>query len=477
MLIGRKKEQKLLTDAFYNSESDFIAVYGRRRVGKTYLIRETFEGKFAFQHSGLAKGNKSDQLAAFRNSLIRQSGQLFPVFKSWLDAFFALESWIDSLPEGKKVIFLDELSWMDTHRSKFLEGLEYFWNSYASARKDILLIVCGSATSWIINKLFRNHGGLHNRVTGSIRLQQFNLSECREYSSYLGMEMTDSEIIDSYMILGGIPFYWKQLNPSLSLAQNIDTLFFNRKGNGLVDEFNSLYSSIYNNPGPYMRIVDALAGKRKGLTRNELVETLKIRSNGDLSHQLDELEWCGFIRKYSGFKKKAKDALFQLIDNFSIFYYNFMRDGNNTDEHFWTNSIGTPAFNTWTGLSFETVCLEHIAQIKSALGIAGVSSNIYSLITEENPEKGIEKCQIDLLIDRRDKVVNLCEMKYSNDSYVINADEETKLRNRKSNFLLASESKKAVHITLITPFGVKRNKHSGIAQQVITLEDLFKPIQ
>ncbi|MCI5777559.1 MAG: AAA family ATPase [Bacteroidales bacterium] len=473
MIIGRKQEQKELLEAANAEYSKFVAVYGRRRVGKTFLIRETFNYSFTFQHTGLAKGKLKDQLLSFRASLQTASGKRFNQFKSWYEAFFSLEEWLGSLPEGKKMIFLDELPWMDTPRSNLISGLEHLWNSWASARKDIVLIVCGSATSWIVNKLINNHGGLHNRLTNRILLRPFTLSECEQYSEANRLGLSRLQMVENYMIMGGVPFYWSMMRRELSMAQNIDALFFSDEVEGLTHEYQQLYASLFNNPEPYMNVVSALAKKTKGLSRDEISQLTQISSGGELSKLLNELEWCGFIRKYNGFGKQAKDALYQLIDNFTIFYFQYIKGNKNNDSHYWTNNIGSALHRAWSGLAFERVCLQHVPQIKKALGISGVLSNVYSWRTEADRDKGIDKTQIDLLIDRNDGVINLCEMKYSEQEYVITEDEEAKLRRRRGTLIEVTNTKKAVHITIVTPYGLKRNAHSSIAQNEVTLNHLF----
>ena len=473
MIIGRKSEQKELLEAANSEYSKFVAVYGRRRVGKTFLIRETFNYSFTFQHTGLAHGKMKDQLLSFRESLKRASGKKYNQFKNWYEAFFALEEWLGSLPDGKKIVFFDELPWMDTPRSNFISGLEHFWNSWASARKDILIIACGSATSWIVNKLINNHGGLHNRLTNRILLQPFTLAECEQYSEANHLGLNRYQMVENYMIMGGIPFYWSLLKKDLSLAQNIDALFFSTEVEGLTHEYEQLYASLFNNPEPYMNIVSALAKKSKGLSRDEISKFTNLRTGGELSKLLNELEWCGFIRKYSSIGKQSKDALYQLIDNFTLFHFQYIQANRNNDNHFWTNNIGSPLHRAWSGLAFERICLQHITQIKAALGISGVLSNVYSWRTEADEEKGIDKAQIDLLIDRNDGIINLCEMKFSAQEYAITREEEMKLLRRRGNFIYATKTKKAIHITLVTPYGLRQNSHSGIAQNEITLNSLF----
>ena len=279
--------------------------------------------------------------------------------------------------EEKKVIFIDEIPWLDTPRSGFLSALEYFWNSFASARKDVLLIICGSATSWIINKVLKNHGGLHNRVTYRIHLQPFTLYECEQYAKYLGMRASHYDLIEYYMILGGVAFYWSRLDKGLSVAQNIDNMIFSETG-FLHNEFNELYDSLFNEPESYLKIIHALGTIRIGMTRDELVKEGGFSSNGKLTRMLEDLTECGFIKRIPSFGGKAKDDLIQLVDNFTIFYYKYMKENLNNDEHFWSNSYNSPIRAAWTGLAFERVCFQHIPQIKQAMGIAGVATQCYS---------------------------------------------------------------------------------------------------
>lgn len=473
MIIGRKMEQRKLQEAYQSPYSRFVAVYGRRRVGKTFLIRETFNYTFTFQHTGLANCKLRQQLHNFAASLQLASGREVKPLKTWFDAFLALESWLDTLPEGKKVVFFDELPWMDTPRSGFIAGLEHFWNSWASARRDILLIVCGSATSWIVNKIINNHGGLHNRLTDKILLQPFTLGECEEFAEANALGMSRYQLLECYMIMGGIPFYWGMLDRELSLAQNIDALFFSRQVEGLSHEYEQLYASLFNNPAPYQQIINALAAKNKGLTRDEIVAQSGIPSGGELTRYLNELEWCGFIRKYNCIDRERNGAMYQLIDNFTLFYFKYICGNRNNDEHFWTNNLGSALHRAWSGIAFERVCLQHVSQIKQGLGISGVLSNVYSWQTEADTDRGIDKAQIDLLIDRNDGVVNLCEMKFSSEEFVMTAQEATNLQRRKSAFQLSTGTRKALHITLITPVGLRRNAHSYVAQNVVTADSLF----
>lgn len=472
MIIGRKAEQQELLKAYTSKYSEFVAVTGRRRVGKTFLVRETFKYKFAFQHSGLANQDTRAQLREFRQSLIRCGMKKCRVPADWSDAFFLLSQLLDQQNKGKKVVFIDELPWMDAPRSNFVSAIEHFWNGYASARKDILLIICGSATSWIINNVFKDHGGLHNRVTHKINLAPFTLNECEQYAQSQHLGMTRYGILECYMAMGGIPFYWSMLERGKSVAQNIDALFFSQTGK-LHYEYNELYKSLFKNPESYIKVVETLGTKRIGMTRDELIHEGGMSSNGLLTRILEDLEACGFIRKYSYQGTKRTTAIYQLIDNYTLFYYKFLHNRTGVDENFWSLNTNTPVRNTWEGLAFERVCFEHIRQIKQALGIAGVSTQIYSWQVKDDPVYG-NGAQVDMVIDRADRIVNLCEMKFSTTAYAIEKSDDENLRHKASRFRETQKRHKAVHSILITPFGIKPNMYQYSVQNVVTAEDLFK---
>ncbi|MBQ6769705.1 MAG: ATP-binding protein [Bacteroidales bacterium] len=471
MLIGRIKEQERLHKAVAEEESTFVAVYGRRRVGKTYLVRETLGNCFTFYHTGLAKSTMKKQLAAWRLSLREYGMKNAKTPKTWLEALDMLKDIVRNSSAPKKILFIDELPWMDTQRSGFVSALEHFWNGWASARNDIVLIVCGSATSWIISKIIKNHGGLHNRVNVKIHLQPFTLHECEEYASHRKLGMNRRQLMECYMVMGGIPYYWSKLERGYSLQQNIDNLFFAHDGE-LHDEYGALYASLFKNPEPYIKVVHTLGTKKIGMTREELINEGKIPDNGNLSRVLDDLETCGFIRKYNSFGLKAKNAMFQLIDSYTLFYYRFIEGNIQGDEHFWSSQASSPFYYNWCGLAFERVCLLHLLQIKAALGISGIVSNAYSWrsIPKQKNETG---AQIDLLIDRNDQVIDLCEMKYTKDPFEMNSEEDEKVQHRLSRFLSDTKTDKAVHLVLVSANGVKRNAYSDEFQSIITAEALF----
>lgn len=470
MLIGRIEEERILKTALESDQSEFIVVYGRRRVGKTFLIREAYDYKFTFQHTGIANVGTTEQLLAFRSSLRESGYDDCPVPSTWFEAFDMLASLLKKSEMAKKVVFLDELPWMDTQKSNFIPAFEHFWNGWASAQRNIILVVCGSATSWIIKKVINSHGGLHNRFTRRIAIQPFTLRECELYAKQAGLEMTRYQLLECYMIMGGIPYYWSFLRKEQSLAQNIDRIFFSQNGE-LATEFRQLYASLFKNPEPYIGVVTALGQKKAGMTREEILTALKLRDNGTLSNILEELSWCGFIRRYNCIGKKRKSAVYQLMDSYTLFYFRYAQNNKNNDEHFWSSSIDSTTHRAWSGYAFERVCLAHLPQIKAALGISGVLTNAYSWRTTNSEHRG---AQIDLLIDRNDQVINICEMKYSITEFSIDKDYDSTLRNKKAAFIAETKTRKAVHITMVTTYGLKRNSYSDGIQSQVTMDDLFR---
>ena len=380
---------------------------------------------------------------------------------------------IDQSKDKKKVVFIDELSWMDTKGSELISALEHFWNGWVTARreKDVILIVCASATYWMMDNIVNSKGGLHNRLTGQIILRPFTLLECEEYLKSRKIIFNRHQIIQCYMIIGGVPYYWSLLRKGLSLPQNIDELFF-KNGAPLQTEYDNLYRALFNKPEQYISIIEALSTVNKGITRDEICVKTRIASSGELTRKLKELENCGFIRKYIPFGSASKNALYQLVDNFTLFYDRFL-SRKSYDENYWKNASNSGEINAWSGIAFERVCLEHIVQIKKALGISGVQTDVNSWKCEADPEKGILGSQIDLLIVRKDQIINVCEMKYSESTYIPNLEFDKAMRRKISDLQKKTKTRYAIHSTLVTTYEVGESSYAGNIQSVITGDDLF----
>lgn len=475
-MIGRSEEIYELEKLYESKKPELIAIYGRRRVGKTYLVSETFSDRITFHHAGLSPATDNNigilkkQLQHFYNSLLLSGMEEDKTPESWMEAFLLLERHLQSIDNGKKqLIFFDELPWLDTPKSGFIQAFEGFWNTWACHRKNIMVIVCGSAISWMQDVLINNHGGLYNRVTYEINLKPFNLFECEQFFKNNNINYSRYDIVQSYMVFGGIPFYLGYIDSRYSLAQNINRLFFSDKGR-LKQEFDRLFDSIFVNPEVSKAIVRFLYTKNAGYTRKEIVENNILTDGGRLSSHLNSLIACNFIIKYVPFGLGKRQECYKLVDPFCLFYLHFIEGQTKLNEKQWEQNISTQPINIWRGFAFENVCFNHIEQIKKSLGISGVISSISPWSKRGDDEEGT---QIDLLIERNDNVINMCEMKFYKDEFVVNKDYYRTILRRQDMILERVSPRVAVHSTLITTFGLKRNEYSNAFNNVITLDDLF----
>ena len=467
-IIGREKEKALLDNIFQSGKAEFVAVCGRRRVGKTFLVKEYYEGDIIFQTAGLAKEGIRRQIKSFYEDLLEYGlPQQAERPKDWIDIFSLLRTLIKQSDKERKVILLDELPWMDTARSGFISALEHFWNAWASGRHDIVLVVCGSSTSWMMDKLINNHGGLHNRLTHRIFLAPFTLHESELFLQNKGLMLSRYDIAVCYMIMGGIPYYLDMLDTRMSLSQNIDQLMFRPNG-ALTHEFQNLYAALFQNSDAYITIVEALSRKRIGLSRSEIIQATGMESGSRLTTILHNLEWCGFIRQYKHYKAVRKEStLYQLTDFFTLFHFRFLTDKKVTS---WQTLQGKPTFHTWAGLTFELLALSHIQQMKQRLGISGIETTEYAWRCTD-AEQG---AQIDLVVERADNTMNLCEIKFSIAPYVIDKACEMNLRNKLAKLASELGKRKSIQLTFVSTFGLQPNAHSGVVNNEVVLDDLFR---
>jgi len=468
-IIGRNAEQEKLQNYLSSGKSEFIALYGRRRVGKTFLIRESLGSDFIFYATGILDGSGAEQIANFNTEIADHGGSDLAPAKNWTEVFRNIHSLIEkSGKREKKVIFFDEVPWMCTPKSGFLSALDHFWNRYISMRRDVLLIICGSAASWIINNIVNNKGGLHNRLTGHIFLQPFSLRECEDYYKAKGIIIPRHQVAEAYMIFGGIPYYMEFLSSKYSLAQNIDEVFF-KDDAPLRNEYINLFKSLFKKADNHIDIIEALAAKNYGKTRDEVAKATGISEGGGLSKALNELITSGFVREYYAYGKKKKDRLYQLIDPFTLFCLRFNKKRVTYSSDFWLRFCTTPAHSAWIGYAFEILCLLHIPQIRTALGISGVLTEVYSWRSKAHDPGA----QIDLVIERGDNVINLCEIKYSSSEYMVSKAIDMSLRNKRAAFIAETRTRKSAHTTMITTYGLKKNAYQAGIPFEVTLDDLF----
>jgi hypothetical protein len=469
-IIGRIKEQAELNRYFDSGKPEFIAVTGRRRVGKTYLIKEMFSQYLTFYFTGSLGKNvtNSYQLQRFDETIIEFGGKAERASANWADAFGKLRRLPGTQRRNRQVIFIDELPWLDAPKSDFLPALDYFWNTFASSRPDIMLIVCGSAASWIVRNLFENKGGLHNRVTGRIRLAPFTLAESEAFFIDNGVVMNRYQIAESLMVFGGIPYYLNMFEKGLGPTQNIDRLLFAENA-PLKNEFSEVYRSLFRSSDRHVRIVRILSKTKGGMTRDEIIKASGIPGGGNLTKTLNELEQCGFIESYSDFTKKKSSSYYRLIDPFTLFWLKYVEDNRTKDDYYWTNLLDDGGKRAWSGNAFEMLCLHHLTQIKQKLGISGISTEVFTWKSKEHQPGA----QIDLVISRKDGVINLCEMKYSLHPITLSAQDDKSLQHMRAAFLAETGTKKATHITMVTTYGLTEKGYRASIQSEVTLDDLF----
>ena len=470
-IVGRHQELDRFEKYYNSGKAEFIAVYGRRRVGKTFLIRQRFKDEFAFDMTGILEGTKSEQMTAFHTAL-KLSGYKGKKNLNWIDAFFALRQVLEKKIEpGKRcIIFIDELPCLDTPKAGFVNALGHFWNNWANWQSEIMLIVCGSATSWMVRNIIDNHGGLHDRITHDIHLRPFTLSEAEEFFNTNGFTWNRFSIMQAYMAIGGVPYYMSLFEQNDSPATGIDRLFFKENAE-LKKEYRRLFSSLFKTPQPYIDIINLLVKNPQGLTREEISDKLEISNNGKLGDMLTDLVYCDFLRKYNTRNKNINinSSIYQIIDFYTIFYNTFVNK-NIVEENYWTRNVNTPEINSWHGLAFERICKSHISQIKNALGIASVSTEHYTWRSNKS-EKG---AQIDVVIDRADNIINICEVKYCDDLYYLDKDEFLKIQNRINTFKEVTKTRSSIIPTMITTFGMKKGMYSDQIIVKLDMNSLFQ---
>jgi hypothetical protein len=472
-IIGRDEEKAVLQSVLESREAELVAIYGRRRVGKTFLIRNFFAKEIIFEFSGIHHATLEEQLAGFSETLT--AAMKTPALESpstWRQAFRMLETWLAPLiKKQKKILFFDEFPWLQTPRSGFMQAFDYFWNMWASRQPNLVVVICGSAASWMIRHVLNNRGGLHNRVTKRISLLPFNLSETAAYLKSRKIVLDHYQLLQLYMVMGGIPLYLKEVHAGESAAQVIDKTCFKKTGL-LHNEFKVLFHSLFDDAVNHMEVIRALAAAPGGLTRGEIIERCGLTSGGWVTQLLDELSESGFITPYIPFGKAYKDSIYRLTDEYSLFYTRFIENSKAKGQGTWLRLADAASWKSWSGLAFESICLKHYRQIKKAIGIADVYAEISSW--RYQAKKGEQGAQIDLLFDRNDHCINLCELKFSLNEFTIDKNYAAVLRQKQLTFREKTKTRKSLFLTLITTYGAKKNDYyTELIQKEITMQALF----
>jgi uncharacterized protein len=475
ILVGRTRERAIFAQVMASPEAELVVVYGRRRVGKTFLIRELLGPRVCFELVGVHGAPVREQLANAARALRAArapGGDTVPA--DWREAFERIAAAVGRRGRagGKRVVFFDELPWLASPRSGFLRAFEHFWNAWAVKQRDLVVVVCGSAAAWMVDQLLDARGGLHNRVTRRIRLEPFSLAEAEAYFAARRVALSRYQILELYAALGGVPYYLKQVERGDSASVAIDRICFAHDG-PLRDEFAKLYASLFEHAERHARLVRALGARPHGLTRNELAAAAGLRSGGTMTRALDELAESGFILRSPQLGQLTKDAVCRLIDEYSLFYLKWIERYRGLGRGVWTAKRGTPGWLAWSGYAFEGICLKHVALIKRALGIAAVETTQAAWYHRART-RGERGAQIDLVIDRRDATINLCEIKFSDGAFAVTRRYADELRHKREVFRRITGTRKAVLLTLVTTHGVVDNAHAReLIDTTVTMDDLF----
>ncbi|WP_018630936.1 AAA family ATPase [Niabella aurantiaca] len=473
-IIGREAEKKILKDMLGSKEAELIAILGRRRVGKTFLVRRYYQQQLVFECTGLHEAGLAEQLLNFSKALQQAMQSAIPPATpdGWMQAFAFLGAFLQTKIKTQPVVVLfDEFPWMHTPKSGFLTAFGHWWNTWASRQPQLKVVICGSAASWMVENVLHNRGGLHNRVSRTIRLLPFSLKESEAYLASRGILLDRYQVLQLYMAMGGVPQYLKQVDRGESANQVIDKLFFERNGM-LKTEFDVLYRSLFNNAGHHESIVRQLAKKASGMSRTEIIKACGFTTGGTTTRLFEELEQSGFIAQYIPFEKTSRDALYKLSDEYSLFYLKFADRARAMGAGTWHKMAAGQSYNSWSGYAFEAICQKHVPQIKEALGIRGVYTEASGW--RYIPRQGEMGAQIDLLLDRQDHCINVCEMKFSDKAFVIDKKYASELDRKLSVFKERTGTKKTVFPTMITTYGTKQNVYyTGRITSEATMEDLF----
>jgi uncharacterized protein len=472
-IIGRLAEIKILENSLHSSEAELIAITGRRRIGKTFLTTSVYQEQIVFEMIGTQNGTLETQLLNFAEQLTEFSNSPFPINapKNWTEAFSLIRKYLQNISlQDKKVLFFDELPWLSGQKSGFLDAFGYFWNSWAS-RQNLVIVICGSAASWMIQKVVNDKGGLHNRISKHIHLEPFTLAETKAFLESREVFYDHYQILQLYMVTGGVPHYLKDIDGSKSVIQNIDALCFSKTG-VLYDEFNRLYHSLFTNADNHLALIRVLATKKQGMSRNEIAKTDKLDNGGGLTRLLEELIWSGFVTEIYPYGKKKKEKIYRLTDEYSLFYLQFIESNRQQGTNVWQNLSQTQTYKSWSGYAYESICIKHIERIKQALSISGIYSSVSSFYQQGDEEN--DGVQIDMLLDRNDHTINLFEIKFYNQPYILNKESADKLRQKQWRFQAISKTKKHINWLIISTFGLQKNQYStGLISNSLSMEDLF----
>ncbi len=471
IMVGRQQQTQQINELINSPKSEFIGVLGRRRVGKTFLIDSVLGEYFCFQMTGIQDQSTAEQLENFNRKLFLYSKAAYQSTapKNWGEAFFQLRMYLDTLPKKKKqVIFLDELPWISTSNSGFLQQLAHLWNDYLSKHQHFILVVCGSASSWIKKHITNDKGGLHNRLTATIHLEPFTLAETKAFLYAKNIKLTHQEIAKIYMAMGGIPYYLDDIKRGETATKAIERMCFEENGR-LTNEYNNLYKALFYNATHHELIVSALAGSQKGMLRSEILAKTKIQDGGPFTRAMIDLLDCGFVGTLSQFGQKKREEVYRLRDEYTAFYHRFIKLQKRYESGMWALQASSQNYKIWLGYAFELLVHRHIDKVRSKLGISGIYSEIATLYQNETLPM-----QIDLLINRKDNAVNFCEIKHYESGFVFDKKKHKEITQKLQLFKQILGKRKQVFYTFISNQEAVQNEYSlELIDNVVLLDDLF----
>ena len=463
-IIGRKDEEEHLLWRLSHDEGQFIAVYGRRGTGKTFFVEELLGERIDLTVTGIPGGSRKDELHNFSRELSARSGQKFPFTRSWMDAFRQLRSFIETRKEQESIIvFLDELQWMDTPKSRFLTMLGHFWNSYGNWVRNFRLIIASSDPGWMIQKVFGDPGELYGRIVCRLWLRPFTLRETEELLQRRGFHLDRRETLLAHMLTGGVPYFLTMLDPKESLAENTERLFFSPDA-PLCAECESVLSSLsaVSEGSPGRRILELLAQNDRGLRIEEITKALKPEPEDIIQDALQGLEESGLTRVYGSFRKRKHGAVHCLSDSSLLFCLRFVRGCAGTPPR---SRSDAGERRTWMNAAFAISCLRHMNEIREAAGISRILVSICVWQPEGRPV---------LVFDRGDRAVSICEIEYS-ESPLSAAECLPHLQRLMEQFRAETRTKKALKPVMIAPYGID-GITDGWEVQCVTLDDLFREV-
>ena len=494
-MIGRKKEIKLLNEICDLEESSLVAIYGRRRIGKTYLVNHMFkkyrQDCLFFEFTGAYDGDKRGQIDNFIDQ-VYEWFYVEPSFeiKSWSDAFRFLKRTIDKEikkrdSNEKVIVFLDEVPWIDrSNKGGFLSALGYFWNTWCEPRENVVLILCGSNSSWIRDKILKNaRGSLYQRVTHQISMYPFDLKETKAYLlEQKGFMIDNKTVTDIYMIFGGVAKYLSFLNPNESSAENIDRVFFSIHGS-MYREYDELFSSLFADKSDYYKsVIELLCTRRSGFSLSDISKAFNEKLGGKLRLAIAELEECGFIKGLSKYGNSVRGVNYMIVDPYILFHHKWIKGFSRNDiatlpNNYWLHKSSSQSYAVWSGYAFEIVVMVNIRLYLNAIGRLGFFSGVYHWqhMAKSEDEQG---AQIDMVVNYGNNIFDILECKYYNSEYVISKEYAKNIKNKLSMFKkygLYSKQKSELRLVFLTSYGVKMNAEAhSLNISRVCLDDLFE---